>query len=62
MNGQGGSPLTIIMTPDCRPFFPVPIFPPRARYGRPGLEELRAAAAGAVEGEKENFWTQSGVR
>lgn len=26
MNGQGGWPLTIIMTPDCRPFFPVPIF------------------------------------
>ena len=28
MNGQGGWPLTIIMTPDCRPFFPVPIFLP----------------------------------
>lgn len=45
MNGQGGWPLTIIMTPDCRPFFSGTYFPPKARYGRVGLEELLPAAA-----------------
>ena len=45
MNGQGGWPLTIIMTPDCRPFFSGTYFPPKARYGRVGLEELLAAVS-----------------
>ncbi len=45
MNGQGGWPLTILMTPDCRPFFSGTYFPPRARYGRIGLDGLLAAAA-----------------
>ena len=43
MNGQGGWPLTIIMTPDGRPFFSGTYFPPRARYGRIGLDGLLAA-------------------
>lgn len=45
MNGQGGWPLTVLMTPDCRPFFSGTYFPPKARYGRIGLEELLSAAA-----------------
>lgn len=45
MNGQGGWPLTVLMTPDCRPFFSGTYFPPKARYGRMGLEELLSAAA-----------------
>ena len=46
MNGQGGWPLTIIMTPACRPFFSGTYIPPKARYGRFGLEELLTAVAG----------------
>ena len=46
MNGQGGWPLTIIMTPACRPFFSGTYLPPKARYGRVGLEELLTAVAG----------------
>lgn len=46
MNGQGGWPLTIIMTPACRPFFSGTYLPPKARYGRFGLEELLTAVAG----------------
>lgn len=45
MNGQGGWPLTILMTPDCKPFFSGTYLPPRARYGRAGLTELLRAAA-----------------
>lgn len=33
-------------------------FPPRARYGRPGLEELLTAAAGQWKVKKKNFWTR----
>lgn len=46
MNGQGGWPLTIIMTPACRPFFSGTYIPPKARYDRFGLEELLTAVAG----------------
>lgn len=37
LTGQGGWPLTVIMTPDKRPFFAGTYFPKTARYGRPGL-------------------------
>ena len=50
MNGQGGWPLTVIMTPDCRPFFSGTYFPPKARYGRVGLEELLAAVSAQWKG------------
>lgn len=60
MNGQGGWPLTIIMTPDCRPFFSGTYFPPRARYGRPGLEELLTAAAEQWKAKREKLLDQAG--
>lgn len=40
VTGQGGWPLTIIMTPDCKPFFAATYIPPRARYGMSGLDEI----------------------
>ena len=60
MNGQGGWPLTIIMTPDCRPFFSGTYFPPRALYGRPGLEELLTAAADQWKAKKDKLLDQAG--
>lgn len=38
--GSGGWPLTIIMTPDKKPFFAGTYFPKESKYGRPGLIEL----------------------
>ena len=55
MNGQGGWPLTIIMTPDCRPFFSGTYFPPKARYGRMGLKELLTAVADQWKVKKERL-------
>ena len=55
MTGQGGWPLTIIMTPDCRPFFAGTYFPPTARYGSVGLQELLTAAAAQWKLEKEKI-------
>ncbi|MGD8718265.1 MAG: thioredoxin domain-containing protein [Candidatus Zixiibacteriota bacterium] len=46
MSGAGGWPLTVVMTPEGRPFFAGTYFPPQARYGRPGMDELVPRLAG----------------
>ncbi|WP_409346815.1 thioredoxin domain-containing protein [Paenibacillus sp. MBLB4367] len=40
MTGQGGWPLTIVMTPDQKPFFAGMYFPKRRKYNRYGMMEL----------------------
>lgn len=40
MTGSGGWPLTIIMTPDKKPFFAGTYFAKDRSYGRPGLKDL----------------------
>ena len=38
--GTGGWPLTIMMTPDKKPFFAATYIPKHSRFGRPGLLDL----------------------
>jgi uncharacterized protein YyaL (SSP411 family) len=40
LTGSGGWPLTIIMTPELKPFFAGTYIPPENRFGRMGLSEL----------------------
>lgn len=40
VTGEGGWPLTVVMTPDAHPFFAGTYFPKNARYGRPGLMDI----------------------
>jgi len=40
MTGSGGWPLTIVMTPDKKPFFAATYLPKGSRFGRAGLMEL----------------------
>ncbi len=40
MTGAGGWPLTVLMTPDKKPFFAGTYLPKEARYGAQGLKEL----------------------
>ena len=40
LTGSGGWPLTIIMTPDKKPFFAGTYFPPKSMFGRLGMIEL----------------------
>ena len=40
LTGSGGWPLTIVMTPDKRPFFAGTYFPKEGRWGRLGLTDL----------------------
>jgi len=45
MTGQGGWPLTILMTPDKKPFFAGTYLPKKSQGGMTGLEELLTKAA-----------------
>ncbi|WP_444641441.1 thioredoxin domain-containing protein [Caproiciproducens sp. R1] len=45
LTGSGGWPLTILMTPDQRPFYAGTYFPKHSRYSMPGLMDLLASAA-----------------
>jgi uncharacterized protein YyaL (SSP411 family) len=40
LTGHGGWPMTVLMTPDRRPFFAGTYFPRQSRHGRPGMLEL----------------------
>lgn len=40
LTGQGGWPLTILMTPDAHPFYAGAYFPKSSRYGRSGLMDV----------------------
>ncbi len=40
MAGQGGWPLTAVLTPDGKPFFGGTYFPPEERYGRPSFARV----------------------
>jgi len=40
MTGRGGWPLTVIMTPDKRPFFAATYIPKSGRFGQMGIKEL----------------------
>jgi uncharacterized protein YyaL (SSP411 family) len=40
MTGGGGWPLTVVMTPDKRPFFAGTYFPKESRFGRIGFKDL----------------------
>ena len=46
LTGGGGWPLTVLMTPDQKPFFAGTYFPKHGRYNRPGLMEILEQVAG----------------
>jgi hypothetical protein len=56
VSGQGGWPLTAILTPDGRPFFGGTYFPRHDRYGRPGIERLLLTMADAWKTKREEVF------
>src|SRR4029077_8193066 len=38
--GSGGWPMTVMITPDLKPFFGGTYFPPHSKWGRPGFMDL----------------------
>ena len=45
LTGHGGWPLTVIMTPDQKPFFVGTYFPKKPRYNMPGLMDILNSVA-----------------
>ena len=52
ITGRGGWPLTIIMTPDKKPFFAATYIPRQGRFGQPGLLELLPEVIRVWENER----------
>ncbi len=40
LTGSGGWPMTVILTPEKKPFFAGTYFPKESKYGRPGIRDL----------------------
>jgi len=40
LTGQGGWPMSIFLTPDCKPFFGGTYFPPEVKHNRPGFPQV----------------------
>ncbi len=47
MTGQGGWPMSVMLTPDGEPFFAGTYFPPEPRHGMPSFRQVLAAVAQA---------------
>jgi uncharacterized protein YyaL (SSP411 family) len=60
MTGQGGWPLTIIMTPEKQPFFAGTYLPPRSRHGMTGLDDLLTQIARLWKEKREMLGTAAG--
>jgi uncharacterized protein YyaL (SSP411 family) len=60
ISGQGGWPLTAILTPDGRPYFGGTYFPPSDRYGRPGFARVLLTMAEAWHDRREDALESAG--
>jgi len=60
LTGGGGWPLTIIMTPDKKPFFAGTYFPKESRFGRQGLMELIPQLKDAWKNQRDKILKSAG--
>ena len=60
LNGSGGWPLTVVMTPEAAPFFVGTYLPPENRNGRLGLKSLLSALAVKWQSERADLLQSSG--
>ena len=59
MTGRGGWPMTIIMTPDKKPFFATTYIPKETRFGQTGMKELVPGIRALWEEKKEELLTSA---
>jgi len=59
MTGRGGWPMTIIMTPDKRPFFATTYIPKETRFGQTGMKELIPGIRALWEGRREELFSSA---
>jgi uncharacterized protein YyaL (SSP411 family) len=60
ISGQGGWPLTAVLTPDGRPYFGGTYFPPSDRYGRPGFGRVLLTMAQAWRDRRDDALESAG--
>ncbi len=60
LTGQGGWPLSVWLTPELVPFHGGTYFPPDARWGRPGFEDLLRQLAHFVQSRPDEVAARSG--
>ena len=58
LTGSGGWPLTIVMTPDKKPFWAGTYLPRRRRFGLPGLIDVLEVLAQAWSEDRRHFWSK----
>jgi uncharacterized protein YyaL (SSP411 family) len=55
LTGQGGWPMTVVLTPDGKPFFGGTYFPPAPRYNMPGFRQVLASIIQAWETRRDDI-------
>jgi uncharacterized protein YyaL (SSP411 family) len=60
MTGNGGWPLSVFLTPECEPFFGGTYWPPHARPGMAGFDQVLRAVADAWGSRREEVRGQAG--
>src|SRR5688572_2421541 len=53
MTGRGGWPMSVFLTPDLKPFYGGTYWPPTARMGMPGFEQVLVAVNDAWRNRRE---------
>ncbi len=59
MTGRGGWPMSVFLTPELKPFFGGTYWPPAARSGMPGFDQILAAVADAWQNRREQAVEQA---
>jgi uncharacterized protein len=58
--GSSGWPMTVFLTPDLKPFFGGTYFPPKDKWGQPGLTKVLNKIAEAWKADRERIVASSG--
>ena len=53
--GQGGWPISLFLTPDCKPYFGGTYYPPVTKYNRPGFSQVLGEAFTLYKEQKDNL-------
>ena len=59
LNGSGGWPMSVFLTPDLRPFFGATYLPPVRAHGRPSFPDVLVGLANAYEHERDKVVDQA---
>jgi hypothetical protein len=61
ISGHGGWPMSVFLTPEGVPFYGGTYYPPNARYGMPGFEQVLKTVAHVYHHQKENVNHNSSI-